>query len=153
MDWSWKRQRSWQQSNGVEFMTAYSAWWPTEQEPQRVLTNNLSFEFYWSINVMDVKTPAKVSSCVENAKGWNKGDYSVSVENQPKHGENAWNAEEWNRWTSKTNVDGIYAIGDVVKAPCTEETCMLLNKSGQKPHNLIPGAERIETDEHLKCTK
>ncbi len=132
------------------------------KELQRVLKKNLSFEFLLKHKVMDVKNTGKeVSIRVENAKGEKieiKGDYClVSVGRRPytdNLGLDKAGVRVDNRGRIetdehlKTNVDGIYAIGDVVKGAmlahkAEEEGVYVAEQmTGQKPHinyNLIPG--------------
>ena len=132
------------------------------KELQRVLKKNLGFEFLLKQKVTGVKKNCKkVSVSVENAKGETinlDGDYCmVSVGRRPytdnlgleKAGvklDNRGRIETDDHL--KTNIDGIYAIGDVVKGAmlahkAEEEGVYVAEQlAGQKPHinyNLIPG--------------
>lgn len=132
------------------------------KELQRVLKKNLSFEFLLKHKVTGVKGTAKeVTISALNAKDEPieiKGDYClVSVGRKPyteglgleKIGiklDNRGRIETDDHL--KTSVDGIYAIGDVVKgamlAHKAEEEGVYVAETiaGQKPHinyNLIPG--------------
>src|SRR4051812_30537499 len=132
------------------------------KELQRVLKKNLGFEFMLKHKVTGVKSNGKeVTVSVLNAKDEKielKGDYVlVSVGRKPytdnlgleKAGvkvDNKGRIETDDHL--KTNVDGIYAIGDVVKgamlAHKAEEEGVYVAElmAGQKPHinyNLIPG--------------
>ena len=132
------------------------------KELQRVLKKNLGFEFLLKHKVTGITTSGKeVTVSALNAKDEKielKGDYClVSVGRRPytdnlgldKAGvkvDNRGRIETDNHL--KTNVDGIYAIGDVVKgamlAHKAEEEGVYVAElmAGQKPHinyNLIPG--------------
>lgn len=132
------------------------------KELQRVLKKNLGFEFLLKHKVTGVKGSAKeVTVSVLNAKDEKielKGDYClVSVGRKPytdnlgleKIGvklDNRGRVETDDHL--KTSVDGIYAIGDVVKGAmlahkAEEEGVYVAEQiAGQKPHinyNLIPG--------------
>lgn len=132
------------------------------KELQRVLKKNLGFEFLLKHKVTGVKGGAKeVTVSVLNAKDEKielKGDYClVSVGRRPytdnlgleKIGvkvDNKGRIETDDHL--KTSVDGIYAIGDVVKGAmlahkAEEEGVYVAEQmAGQKPHinyNLIPG--------------
>jgi dihydrolipoamide dehydrogenase len=132
------------------------------KELQRVLKKNLGFEFMMKHRVTGVKATAKeVTVSVLNAKEESvevKGDYClVSVGRRPytdnlgleKAGvkvDNRGRIETDDHL--KTNIDGIYAIGDVVKGAMLahkaeeEGTYVAELLAGQKPHinyNLIPG--------------
>jgi dihydrolipoamide dehydrogenase len=132
------------------------------KELQRVLKKNLGFEFLLKHKVTGVKTSGKeVSVSALNSKDEAveiKGDYClVSVGRKPytenlgldKAGvklDDRGRIETDNHL--KTNVDGIYAIGDVVKGAmlahkAEEEGVFVAEQmAGQKPHinyNLIPG--------------
>lgn len=132
------------------------------KELQRVLKKNLSFEFLLKHKVTGVKTSAKeVTVSMTNAKDEKievKGDYClVSVGRRPytdNLGLDKIGVKVDNRGRIetddhlKTNVDGIYAIGDVVKGAMLahkaeeEGTYVAELIAGQKPHinyNLIPG--------------
>ncbi len=132
------------------------------KELQRVLKKNLSFEFLLKHKVTGVKNNGKdVTVSVENTKGETvkiEGDYClVSVGRKPytenlgldKIGlklDNRGRIETDDHL--RTNVEGIYAIGDVVKGAmlahkAEEEGVFVAEQmAGQKPHinyNLIPG--------------
>jgi dihydrolipoamide dehydrogenase len=132
------------------------------KELQRVLKKNLGFEFLLKHKVTGVKGSGKeVTVSVLNAKDEKielKGDYClVSVGRKPytdnlgleKIGvklDNRGRVETDDHL--KTSVDGIYAIGDVVKGAmlahkAEEEGVYVAEQiAGQKPHinyNLIPG--------------
>lgn len=132
------------------------------KELQRVLKKNLGFEFLMKHKVTGVKTSAKeVTVSALNSKDEPveiKGDYClVSVGRKPytenlgldKIGlklDNRGRIETDDHL--KTNIDGIYAIGDVVKGAmlahkAEEEGVYVAEQmAGQKPHinyNLIPG--------------
>lgn len=132
------------------------------KELQRVLKKNLGFEFMMKHRVTGVKATAKeVAVSVLNAKEEAveiKGDYClVSVGRRPytdNLGLDKAGVKVDNRGRIetddhlKTNVDGIYAIGDVVKGAMLahkaeeEGTFVAELLAGQKPHinyNLIPG--------------
>ncbi len=132
------------------------------KELQRVLKKNLGFEFLMKHKVTGVKASAKeVTVSALNSKDEPveiKGDYClVSVGRKPytenlgleKIGvklDNRGRIETDDHL--KTNIDGIYAIGDVVKGAMLahkaeeEGTFVAEQMAGQKPHinyNLIPG--------------
>lgn len=132
------------------------------KELQRVLKKNLGFEFLMKHKVTGVKASAKeVTVSALNSKDEPvdiKGDYClVSVGRKPytenlgldKIGlklDNRGRIETDDHL--KTNIDGIYAIGDVVKGAmlahkAEEEGVYVAEQmAGQKPHinyNLIPG--------------
>ena len=132
------------------------------KELQRVLKKNLGFEFLLKHKVTGVKNSGKeVTVSVENAKAETiqlNGDYClVSVGRRPytenlgldKAGvklDNRGRIETDDHL--KTNIEGIYAIGDVVKGAmlahkAEEEGVYVAEQmAGQKPHinyNLIPG--------------
>lgn len=132
------------------------------KELQRVLKKNLGFEFLLKHKVTGVKAGEKeVTVSVLNAKDEKieiKGDYClVSVGRKPytddlgleKIGvklDNRGRIETDDHL--KTTIDGIYAIGDVVKGAMLahkaeeEGTYVAEQMAGQKPHinyNLIPG--------------
>lgn len=132
------------------------------KELQRVLKKNLGFEFLLKHKVTGVKSNGKeVTVSVLNSKDEKieiKGDYClVSVGRKPytdnlgleKIGiklDNRGRIETDDHL--KTNIDGIYAIGDVVKGAmlahkAEEEGVYVAEQmAGQKPHinyNLIPG--------------
>jgi len=132
------------------------------KELQRVLKKNLGFEFMLKHKVTGVKASAKeVTVSVLNSKDEAvevKGDYClVSVGRRPytdNLGLDKIGVKVDNRGRIetddhlKTNVDGIYAIGDVVKGAMLahkaeeEGTYVAEQLAGQKPHinyNLIPG--------------
>jgi len=132
------------------------------KELQRVLKKDLSFDFYLKHKVTGVTSKGKeVTVSADNDKGEKielKGDYClVSVGRKPytenlgldKAGvklDNRGRIETDDHL--KTNVDNIYAIGDVVKGAmlahkAEEEGAFVAETmAGQKPHinyNLIPG--------------
>lgn len=132
------------------------------KELQRVLKKNLGFEFYMKHKVTGVTNKGKeVTVSADNDKGEKvelKGDYVlVSVGRRPytdnlgldKAGVKLDDRGRVNVDDHlKTNVDGIYAIGDVVRgamlAHKAEEEGVYVAElmAGQKPHmnyNLIPG--------------
>jgi dihydrolipoamide dehydrogenase len=132
------------------------------KELQRVLKKNLGFEFLLKHKVTGVKATGKeVTVSVLNSKDEKveiKGDYClVSVGRKPyteNLGLDKIGVKVDNRGRIetdehlKTNVDGIYAIGDVIKgamlAHKAEEEGSFVAEimAGQKPHidyNLIPG--------------
>lgn len=132
------------------------------KELQRVLKKNLSFEFLLKHKVTGVKASAKeVTVSMLNAKDEKielKGDYClVSVGRKPytdNLGLDKIGVKVDNRGRIetddhlRTNVEGIYAIGDVVKGAMLahkaeeEGTFVAEYIAGQKPHinyNLIPG--------------
>jgi dihydrolipoamide dehydrogenase len=132
------------------------------KELQRVLKKNLGFEFLLKHKVTGVKASAKeVTVSVLNAKDEKievKGDYClVSVGRKPytdNLGLDKAGVKVDNRGRIetdehlRTNVENIYAIGDVIKgamlAHKAEEEGVYVAESmaGQKPHinyNLIPG--------------
>jgi len=132
------------------------------KELQRVLKKNLGFEFLLKHKVTGVKTSGKeVTVSVLNAKDEPieiKGDYClVSVGRKPytdNLGLDKIGVKVDNRGRIetddhlKTSVDGIYAIGDVIKGAMLahkaeeEGTYVAEIMAGQKPHidyNLIPG--------------
>ncbi len=132
------------------------------KELQRVLKKNLGFEFLLKHKVTGVKGSAKeVTVSALNAKDEKieiKGDYClVSVGRKP-YTENlgldkiGLKLDNRGRIETdehlKTNIEGIYAIGDVVKGAmlahkAEEEGVYVAEQmAGQKPHinyNLIPG--------------
>ncbi len=132
------------------------------KELQRILKKNLSFEFLFKHKVTGVKAGAKeVTLTALNAKDEKieiKGDYclmsvgrkpyteGLALENAGVKVDNRGRIETDNHL--KTNVDNIYAIGDVVKGAMLahkaeeEGTFVAEQLAGQKPHinyNLIPG--------------
>ncbi len=132
------------------------------KELQRVLKKNLSFEFLFKHKVTGTKATAKeVTVTALNAKDETveiKGDYclvavgrkpyteNLGLENAGVKLDNRGRIETDNHL--KTNVDNIYAIGDVVKGAmlahkAEEEGVFVAEQlAGQKPHidyNLIPG--------------
>ncbi|MBS1645871.1 MAG: dihydrolipoyl dehydrogenase [Bacteroidetes bacterium] len=132
------------------------------KELQRVLKKELGFEFYLKHKVTGVSAKAKeVTVAADNANGEKielKGDYClVSVGRKP-YTENLSLDKAGVKVDSRgrietdehlrTNVENIYAIGDVIKgamlAHKAEEEAVFVAESlaGQKPHinyNLIPG--------------
>lgn len=132
------------------------------KELQRVLKKNLGFEFYLKHKVTGVKSNGKeVSVSVLNAKDEKvefKGDYCLMSVGRKPYTENlglekiGLKVDNRGRIETddhlQTNVEGIYAIGDVVKgamlAHKAEEEGVYVAETmaGQKPHinyNLIPG--------------
>lgn len=132
------------------------------KELQRVLKKNLGFEFYLKHKVTGVKSSAKeVTVSVLNAKDEKvefKGDYCLMSVGRKPYTENlglekiGLKVDNRGRIETddhlRTNVEGIYAIGDVVKgamlAHKAEEEGVYVAETmaGQKPHinyNLIPG--------------
>lgn len=132
------------------------------KELQRVLKKNLGFEFHFNHKVTSVTAKGKeVTVLADNKNGEKvelKGDYClVSVGRRPytdNLGLDKAGVKTDNRGRIetddhlKTNVDNIYAIGDVVKgamlAHKAEEEGVYVAEllAGQKPHinyNLIPG--------------
>lgn len=132
------------------------------KELQRVLKKDLSFEFLFKHKVTGVKATAKeITLTALNAKDEKielKGDYCLmSVGRRPYTeglGLDKVGIKVTNRGVIetddhlRTNVDNIYAIGDVVKGAmlahkAEEEGVMVAEQlAGQKPHinyNLIPG--------------
>jgi dihydrolipoamide dehydrogenase len=132
------------------------------KELQRVLKKNLGFEFYLKHKVTGVKSNGKeVSVSVLNAKDEKvefKGDYCLMSVGRKPYTENlglekiGLKIDNRGRIETddhlRTNVEGIYAIGDVVKgamlAHKAEEEGVYVAETiaGQKPHinyNLIPG--------------
>lgn len=132
------------------------------KELQRVLKKNLGFEFHFNHKVTSVTSKGKeVTILADNKNGEKvelKGDYClVSVGRRPytdNLGLDKAGVKTDNRGRIetddhlKTNVDHIYAIGDVVKgamlAHKAEEEGVYVAEllAGQKPHinyNLIPG--------------
>ncbi len=132
------------------------------KELQRVLKKNLGFEFYLKHKVTGVKSNGKETTVsVLNAKDEKiefKGDYCLmSVGRKPytdNLGLDKIGVKLDNRGRVetdehlRTNVEGVYAIGDVVKgamlAHKAEEEGVYVAElmAGQKPHinyNLIPG--------------
>jgi len=132
------------------------------KELQRVLKKNLKFEFLFKHKVTSVKAGAKeVTLTALNAKDEEvelKGDYclmsvgrrpytdALGLENAGVKLDNRGRIETDHHL--KTNIDTIYAIGDVVKgamlAHKAEEEGVFVAEviAGQKPHidyNLIPG--------------
>jgi dihydrolipoamide dehydrogenase len=132
------------------------------KELQRVLKKNLGFEFYLKHKVTGVKSNGKeVSVSVLNAKDEKvefKGDYCLMSVGRKPYTDNlglekiGLKVDNRGRIETddhlQTNVEGIYAIGDVVKgamlAHKAEEEGVYVAETmaGQKPHinyNLIPG--------------
>lgn len=132
------------------------------KELQRVLKKNLGFEFLFKHKVTGVKSTAKeVTVTALNAKDEPieiKGDYclmsvgrkpyteGLGLENVGIKLDNRGRIETDDHL--RTNVEGIYAIGDVVKGAMLahkaeeEGTFVAEVIAGQKPHinyNLIPG--------------
>ncbi len=132
------------------------------KELQRILKKNLGFEFLFKHKVTGVKNSGKeVTVSAFNAKDEKieiKGDYclmsvgrkpyteGLGLENAGVKLDNRGRIETDDHL--KTNVENIYAIGDVVKgamlAHKAEEEGVLVAEqmAGQKPHinyNLIPG--------------
>lgn len=151
------------------------------KELQRVLKKNLGFEFLFKHKVTGVKGGAKeVTVSSLNAKDEKievKGDYCLVAVGRRPYTENLGLDKIGVKVDSrgkietddhlKTNIDGIYAIGDVIKghmlAHKAEEEGVYVAESmaGQKPHidyNLIPGvvytwpevAAVGQTEEQLK---
>jgi dihydrolipoamide dehydrogenase len=133
------------------------------KELQRVLKKNLGFEFFMKHKVTGVSAKGKEAVVnVEKGEGEKleiKGDYVlVSVGRRP-YTDNLGLDKAGVKLEDKggriavddhlqTNVEGIYAIGDVVKGPMlahkAEEEGVFVAEviAGQKPHmnyNLIPG--------------
>jgi dihydrolipoamide dehydrogenase len=132
------------------------------KELQRVLKKNLGFEFLFKHKVTGVKSSAKeVTVSALNTKDENieiKGDYCLVAVGRKPYTDNLGlekigvKLDNRGRVETdehlKTNVDGIYAIGDVVKGAMLahkaeeEGTYVAEQLAGQKPHinyNLIPG--------------
>lgn len=132
------------------------------KELQRVLKKNLGFEFYMKHKVTGVSSKGKEASVTaENDKGEKielKGDYVLVCVGRRPYTDNLGLEKAGVKLDSKgrietddhlrTNVDNIYAIGDVVKgamlAHKAEEEGVYVAElmAGQKPHmnyNLIPG--------------
>jgi dihydrolipoamide dehydrogenase len=132
------------------------------KELQRVLKKNLGFEFLFKHKVTGVKSSAKeVTVSALNAKDENieiKGDYCLVSVGRKAYTENLGLEKIGVKLDNRgrvetdehlqTNVDGIYAIGDVVKGAMLahkaeeEGTYVAEQLAGQKPHinyNLIPG--------------
>lgn len=132
------------------------------KELQRVLKKNLGFEFLFKHKVTGVKTTGKeVTVSALNAKDEKieiKGDYclmsvgrkpyteGLGLENVGVKMDNRGRVETDDHL--RTNVDNIYAIGDVVKGAMLahkaeeEGTFVAEQLAGQKPHinyKLIPG--------------
>lgn len=132
------------------------------KELQRVLKKELSFEFYLKHKVTAVKAGAKeVTVSVLNQKEEKvefKGDYCLMSVGRKPYTENLGLDNAGVKLDNRgrvetddhlrTNVEGIYAIGDVVKGAmlahkAEEEGVFVAEQiAGQKPHinyNLIPG--------------
>lgn len=132
------------------------------KELQRVLKKNLEFEFLFKHKVTGTKATAKeVTVTALNAKDETieiKGDYCLVAVGRKPYTENLGlenvgvKLDNRGRIETddhlKTNVDNIYAIGDVVKGAmlahkAEEEGVFVAEQlAGQKPHidyNLIPG--------------
>lgn len=132
------------------------------KELQRVLKKNLGFEFYMKHKVTAVNAKGKEAVVVaENEKGESKeikGDYVLVAVGRKSYTENlnlekaGVKLDERGRVEVnahlKTNIDNIFAIGDVIKGPMlahkAEEEGVYVAEliAGQKPHidyNLIPG--------------
>lgn len=133
------------------------------KELQRILKKNLGFEFYMKHKVIGVSAKGKEATVSVEKEGGEKlelkGDYVlVSVGRRP-YTDNLGLEKAGVKLEDKggriavddhlkTNVDGIYAIGDVVRgamlAHKAEEEGVYVAElmAGQKPHmnyNLIPG--------------
>jgi dihydrolipoamide dehydrogenase len=132
------------------------------KELQRVLKKQLGFEFLLKHRVTGVKTSGKtVTVSAKNSKDEDVeivGDYCLVAVGRKAYTENlgleniGLKSDNRGRIETddhlKTNIDGIYAIGDVVKgamlAHKAEEEGIYVAEilAGQKPHinyNLIPG--------------
>ena len=132
------------------------------KELQRVLKKNLSFEYLFKHKVTGVKSNGKeVTVSALNSKDEQievKGDYCLVAVGRKPYTDNLGldkigvKVDNKGRIETdehlKTNVDGIYAIGDVIKgamlAHKAEEEGVFVAEHlmGQKPHinyNLIPG--------------
>lgn len=132
------------------------------KELQRVLKKNLGFEFYFNHKVTGVTSKGKeVTVNADNKNGEKieiKGDYCLVAVGRRPYTENLGLDKAGVKLDNrgrietddhlKTNVDNIYAIGDVVKgamlAHKAEEEGVYVAEllAGQKPHmnyNLIPG--------------
>ncbi len=132
------------------------------KELQRVLKKNLGFEFYMKHKVTGVSSKGKeVTVTADNDKGEKlelKGDYVLVCVGRRPYTDNLGLDKAGVKLDNKgrietddhlkTNVDNIYAIGDVVKgamlAHKAEEEGVYVAElmAGQKPHmnyNLIPG--------------
>lgn len=132
------------------------------KELQRVLKKNLGFEFLFKHKVTGVKGGAKeVTVSALNAKDETveiKGDYCLVAVGRKPYTDNLGldkigiKLDNRGRIETddhlKTSVDGIYAIGDVIKGAmlahkAEEEGVFVAEQmAGQKPHidyNLIPG--------------
>lgn len=151
------------------------------KELQRVLKKNLGFEFYFNHKVTGVAVKGKEVTVSADDKNGNKvelkGDYClVSVGRRP-YTDNLGLDKAGVKLDARgkvevddhlrTNIDNIYAIGDVIKgamlAHKAEEEGVFVAETmaGQKPHidyNLIPGvvytwpevASVGQTEEQLK---
>ena len=132
------------------------------KELQRVLKKNLGFEFLLKHKVTGVKAAAKeVTVSVLNSKDEKieiKGDYCLMSVGRKPYTENLGLEKAGVKLDNRgrvetndhlqTNIEGIYAIGDVVKGAmlahkAEEEGVYVAEQmAGQKPHinyNLIPG--------------
>jgi len=148
----------------VEFMDRIIAGMDASlgKELQRLLKKDLGFEFLMKHKVTGTKATAKeVTVSAVNSKDEKveiKGDYCLVAVGRKPYTENLGLDKIGVKVDSrgkietdahlKTNVDGIYAIGDVIKgamlAHKAEEEGVFVAESmaGQKPHidyNLIPG--------------
>jgi dihydrolipoamide dehydrogenase len=151
------------------------------KELQRVLKKNLGFEFYMKHKVTGVSSKGKEATVTaDNDKGAKvelKGDYVLVAVGRKPYTDNLGLDKAGVKLDArgrvevdnhlKTNVDNIFAIGDVVKgamlAHKAEEEGVYVAElmAGQKPHinyNLVPGvvytwpevAAVGETEEQLK---
>src|ERR1700758_4726708 len=132
------------------------------KELQRVLKKELGFEYYFKHKVTSVKNKGKeVTVTAENDKGEKKeivGDYCLVAVGRKPYTDNLGLDKAGVKLDNRgrietndhlqTNVENIYAIGDVVKgamlAHKAEEEGVYVAEmlAGQKPHmnyNLIPG--------------
>ncbi|HEX7413540.1 MAG TPA: dihydrolipoyl dehydrogenase [Bacteroidia bacterium] len=132
------------------------------KELQRVLKKDLGFEFYLKHKVTGVTTKGKeVTVSADNDKGEKielKGDYCLVAVGRKPYTENLGLDKAGVKLDNRgrietdehlrTNIDNIYAIGDVIKgamlAHKAEEEGVFVAETmaGQKPHinyNLIPG--------------
>lgn len=152
------------------------------KELQRILKKNLGFEFFLGHKVSGAETKGKkVVVTAEDAKGQEvtfEGDYCIVAVGRTAYTEGLGlenigikTEERGNKITvnehMQTSVEGVYAIGDVVKGAMLahkaedEGTYVAEYIVGQKPHidyNLIPGvvytwpevASVGQTEEQLK---
>jgi len=132
------------------------------KELTRVLKKDLGFEYYFNHKVTSATTKGKeVTVVAENKNGEKveiKGDYCLMAVGRKPYTDNLGLDKAGVKVDArgkvevddhlKTNVDGIYAIGDVIKgamlAHKAEEEGVYVAEllAGQKPHinyNLIPG--------------